>query len=80
MGESVYKGTSWLKQLEKLPSACCREKAALEGGPGSDFPYLGIFEDAATEFFDAGLEHGVGEILTVDVEAREGLEETAERK
>ena len=59
---------------------CCREKVASEGGAGGDFPYLGIFEDAATEFFDASLEHGVSEIVTVDVEAREGLEETAERE
>jgi hypothetical protein len=56
------------------------EKVALEGSAGGDFPYLGIFENAATEFFSASLEHGAGKIVTVDVEAREGLEETAERK
>jgi len=66
--------------LEAALRMCCREKVASEGGAGGDFPYLGIFEDAATEFFDASLEHGVSEIVTVDVEAREGLEETAKRK
>ena len=56
------------------------EKRHLEGGAGRNFANFRIFDDAPTKFFDAGLEHGAGQIVAVHVEAGEWLEEAAQRK
>ena len=45
--------------------------ATLESGAGRDLADFGVFNDAAAELFDGGLQHGSPEILAVDVKVGE---------
>ena len=49
------------------------KRGCLEGGAGGDLADFGVFDFAAAEFLEGGLEHGAGEVMAVDVEAGKGL-------
>jgi len=53
--------------------------ATLEGGAGGDFADFSVFDNAAAEFFQGGLQHCAADVVPVDVEVRKRFEEAAER-
>ena len=50
----------------------------LEGSARGDLVDFGVFDDAAAEFLDGGLEHGAAQVVAMDVEAGERFEEAAD--
>jgi hypothetical protein len=59
------------RQDTKEPSAYWYVERELEGGAGGDLADFGVFDDAAAELFDGGLQHGAADVVAVDVEVGE---------
>ena len=64
----------WRPNDKQVWPAEARHLHELKRGAAGDLADFGIFDDAATEIFDGGLEHGAPEVVAVDVELGEWLE------